>query len=166
MFYKESQPMYEFTMGGWWFRWSALDKTSRQLASGSFAFSLLASIPLYIAIIPYASAAGRCAGSGEASRCANLAPSLSPWLALLGVACAIVSSVLWSRFSKRQDEMFNRVQNWALGMAGAWTGAAMAAWAMLELGGLVPAVSLWAGALAFVALLMVFWWVAVRRWAY
>ena len=158
--------MYEFTMEGWWFRWSALDKVSRRLAGASIALALVASFPLGIAVGRYSYGLGTCVGSGDWSRCANAEVTLSPQLAVLGIVCAIASGALWARFSVRQDEMFNRVQNWALGMGGAWTCAAIALWAMLELGGLLPSLSLVAAPLLFLVLVSVFWWVAVRRWAY
>jgi len=158
--------MYEFTMGGWWFRWSALDKPSRRLAGASMALAMAAAMPVGVAVGRYSYEIGRCVGSGDWSICTSADSSISPLLALLAVAFAVASGVLWTIFSKRQDEMFNRVQNWALGMAGAWTGAAIMVWAMLEIGGLVPVVSLGSGTLLFLVLACVFWWIAVRRWAY
>ena len=166
IFYMESHAMYEFTMGGWWFRWSALDNVSRRLAGESIALAFVASLPLGLAFGRYAYILGQCAGSEDWSPCANAEVSLAPLLAVLAIMCGIASGLLWARFSARQDEMFNRVQNWALGMGGAWTGAAIALWATLALGGLAPSLTLAAGALLFVALTAVFWWIAVRRWAY
>jgi hypothetical protein len=159
--------MYEFTMGGWWFRWSALDMASRRLAAASMAFALVATFPVSLSLGRLAYTIGQCVGSGDWSLCAAATTrELSPLLAVLGTVSAIVSGILWWRFSKRQDEMFNRVQNWALGTAGAWTGGAIMIWSILALGGLLPEAPLWSGALLYVLLLFVFWWVAVRRWAY
>ena len=159
--------MYEFTMGGWWFRWSALDTAARRLAGASMALAFVATFPVSLSLGRLAYTVGECVGSGDWHRCADATtPALSPFLAVLGTVCGIVSGILWARFSKRQDEMFNRVQNWALGAAGAWTGAAMMVCSILALGGLLPEVPLWSGALLYVLLLLVFWWVAVRRWAY
>lgn len=130
--------MYEFTWGGWWFNWSALDRPSRRLAAGSFAFSFFAAVPLGFMFGRAGYSFGRCVGSGDWSPCEKLNLTVHPALAILITSCAIISAWLWMRFSARQDEMFNRVQNWSIGMAGAWTAAAILVWTFMALGGLLP----------------------------
>jgi len=64
------------------------------------------------------------------------------------VLLAVVSAFAWWRFSRNQDEMFNRIQNYALAQAGGWTFAFIFIWWLLSLGGWVgplPVVGLVAG---------------------
>lgn len=164
--------MYEFTHAGLWLKWNALDRRSKWLAGLSLASSGAASIPLAIvagvAAYDWGYRLGhRLAGGHDAPPAAaqSTAIALAPSLAWLTVALGIVSALLWWRFSLRQDEMFNRVQNWALGMGGAWTCAILTCWSVLALVGAAPPVTplsiiilVWAG-------LVGFWLAAVRRWA-
>ena len=158
--------MFEFTMGGWWFRWDKLDRPSRRLAGLSMLFALLGGLPLGFGAWELGYAHGRCAGAGDWQPCAELGLTVPPLLAVIAAVCAVLSAIFWARLSARQDEMFNRVQNWSLGMGGAWTGAAVLFWSILALGGVVPWVPVWTAGLLFVGLSTVFWFVAVRRWAY
>lgn len=107
---------------------------------------------------------GLCAGSNDFAPCGDLRFAMHPAAAFVVVAAGLASGLVWAAFSKRQDEMFNRIQNWALGVAGAWTCAATLVWSMLSWGGILPMLQLWAAALLFVHLLLIFWFVAVWRW--
>src|SRR3546814_7819825 len=101
---------------------------SRVPFRSSCAFSLLAAVPIGVMFSNAGYILGRCIGSGDWSPCEKLNLTVHPALAILITFCAIISALLWMRFSARQDEMFNRVQNWSIGMAGAWTAAATLVW--------------------------------------
>lgn len=156
--------MYEFTRKGLWFRWSALDRRGKVLVGSSLLCSLLSAAALARPLGRTGYRVGRMLGSG--GREPVLAPFvLQPWMTWWVLAFGTASILLWWRFSRTQNEMFNRVQNWALGMGAAWTAAALAVWAVLAKARVVPPVDPWPligfGSLAIVA----FWVVAVRRWA-
>lgn len=163
--------MYEFTMGGAWFKWSLLDATSKRLAAGSFVAATVAAIPLGIYVSNIGHEAGYRAGAAAAGVTVDRVPPAAllagtePWMAWITLVFGIISAVLWWRFSRRQDEMFNRVQNWALGMGGAWTMAACFAWIALAAAGVVAMPSAIAIAALFYVLIFAFWFVAVKRWA-
>ncbi len=144
--------MFEFTMGGAWFRWSALDHRSRWFAGTSFMFAALAGLLCGVALTP-------------ATRIGWNFSGYELPLALAGISAAAVSSWLWYKFSLRQDEMFNRVQNWALGMAGAWTCGISTAWMILAKVSVVPAVSVLAIAPMFAMASGAFWLYGARKWA-
>lgn len=160
--------MYEFTMGGSWFRWSLLDRTSKQLAAGSLAASIAAVAPATLSLGSHAYdfgyRLGYRAGGGSGKLTAPEVVSFSPVEACWLIAFSILSAFLWWRFSLRQDELFNRVQNWALGMAGAWSATLFSIWAVLDLGGLVAPVSPWAIIAIFYISICAFWLAGVRRW--
>lgn len=145
--------MYEFTMGGLWFRWSVLDRTSKSLAGLSLAAAGLAPIPSAWMI-------GFRAGKGEA-----LSVPLDGWIGWWTAGWGIVSLLLWWAMSRRQDEMFNRVQNWAIGMASSWAMFTLVIWAFLARANLAPMVSPAAIIMFFCLALFAFWFVAVKRWA-
>lgn len=149
--------MYEFTMGGAWFRWGLLDEPSKRLAGASLVAAGLAPIPLS-GMLGFQ--LGHSLGSG--TPLAGFTPA--PWAILWMLVCAIVSGVLWWRFSLRQDELFNRVQNWALAMGGAWSATLLSIWALFDLADLAPPVSPLAIVGLFHGLVIVFWISAVRRW--
>ncbi|MBB4153169.1 hypothetical protein GGQ80_001057 [Sphingomonas jinjuensis] len=163
--------MYEFTMGGAWFKWSLLDAASKRLAAGSFAAATIAAVPLGIYVSNIGHAVGYRLGAAAAGAPVERAPASAmlagaePWMAWITLIFGIVSAVLWWRFSRRQDEMFNRVQNWALGMGGGWTMAACFVWIALASAGAVAMPSTIAIAALFYVLLFAFWFVAVKRWA-
>lgn len=146
--------MFEFTLGGAAFRWSALDRRSKLLAGASFATAALAGGAGGIVAKPINPRFGY-----------DLTAHVVP-LALLCVAAALASAWLWYKFSRRQDEMFNHVQNWTLGMSGAWTCVLATTWMLLAKAALLPPISGPAIASVFALLACLFWFVAVRRWAF
>lgn len=158
--------MIEFTMGGTWFRWSLLDRTSKRLAAGSLIASVVAVAPATLSLSSHAYDVGYRLGSGSAAvpEAAVGFPPWSPLEACWLIGFGIVSALLWWRFSLRQDELFNRVQNWALGMAGAWSATLLTIWAMLALGNLAPPVSPMGIIATFYVSTCAFWFAAVRRW--
>lgn len=143
--------MYEFTMGGAWFKWSALDPVSKRLAGQSMAAAGVAAIPIGISI-------------GEKLAHGEVIPA-QPWMAWVFLLGAAISAYYWWRFSLRQDEMFNLVQNWTFGMAGGWTMGGVIVWFTLHLAGVAPAPDIVAILTAFYAAVLGFWFTAVRRWA-
>lgn len=156
--------MYEFTMGGMWFRWRLLDRTSKRLAAFSLTAAMISAIPIGIIAGEAAYGIGYWVGSsGTWREVAN--PIFAAWMAWVVIGFGVLSAILWWRFSLRQDEMFNRVQNWALGMAGGWSMAGLSIWAMLDYAGIVPAPSPMAYLAIVYVLTAVFWMVAVKRWA-
>lgn len=164
--------MYEFTWGGAWLKWSLLDRSSKRLAAGSFVAAAGAAIPIALYAGELGYALGFRLGAALAGR-AELRPDLAdgaslvaePWMAWVTLACGLLSAWLWWRFSLRQDELFNRVQNWALGMASGWTMAGVLVWLALAGAGVVPPPPVAAIVAVYVALLFGFWFAAVRRWA-
>jgi magnesium-transporting ATPase (P-type) len=84
---------------------------------------------------------------------------------LIAAVLAVVSAVAWWQFSRNQDEMFNRIQNYAIGQGAAWTFAFAFLWWLLWLGRWVGPLPLSALVLIGTALLIGFWFHAVRRWA-
>lgn len=164
--------MYEFTMGGLWFRWSALDAPAKRLAAGSFITALIAAIPAGLAFGEQGYAFGYsighwlAGGDGERLVVPNGALlTAEPWMAWVTLGFGIVSALLWWRFSLRQDEMFNRIQNHALGRAGGWSMAVLCVWIAAAAGGMLPYPAALGIVGTFVVLLCAFWSAAVRRWA-
>lgn len=149
--------MYEFTMGGAWFRWGLLDKLSKRLAGASLVAAGLAPLPLSGM---WGYQLGYSLGSG--APLSGFTPA--PWAILWTLAFVVVSGLFWWRFSLRQDELFNRVQNRAFAMGGAWSATLLSIWALLDLANLAPPVSPLAIIGLFYGLVVVFWMSAVRRW--
>lgn len=162
--------MYEFTHKGAWFSWSSLDAADKRLVT----LSLLAAIPPGFVVGLASGAYGYRAGYWLASGGKAAPPShfeemtglfTAVPVMLAALACAVISALVWWRFSLRQDEMFNRVQNYALGCASAWTIAAASAWWFLQRAGQAPPLPVEAWLLLAYALVCLFWFRAVRRWA-
>ncbi|HEV2746996.1 MAG TPA: hypothetical protein VGW34_06820 [Allosphingosinicella sp.] len=145
--------MYEFTFGGAWFRWNAFDRKSRLLAAASLALGAIAGALFGMALKPVN------------HRYGFDVTAHAPILAVAGIAASLLAAWLWYSFSLRRDEMFNRVQNWALGMAGAWTCVIATLWHILERVALASPLTVPAVALLFAVSTGLFWFVAVRRWA-
>jgi len=162
--------MAEITHKGVWIKWSSLGARDK----GWFTLSTLTAIPFGMVIgvpagewiyrIGYHLGSG--GGAPNTLRMAELSGSAAYRYAVLAAfLCAAVSAAAWWRFSLNQDELFNRIQNYALGRAGAWSLAGVAAWWLLSLGGwtgpFLPGPFLLAASL----LLAVLWFRAVARWA-
>jgi len=161
--------MVELTHGGTWLKWSSLNPTDRNWAILSFATSFLAALPIGLLSGEWGYRLGHRMGSG--GREADIksipelfGPQLFASIMLAAAVLAVVSAFAWWRFSRNQDEMFNRIQNYAIAQAGGWTVAIAFVWWLLELGAWVGPLPL-SGlvAIAFV-LLMGFWFKAIRRW--
>lgn len=160
--------MVELTHGGTWLKWSSLTLTDRRWALISFVTSGLAAIPLGLAARDWSYEAGYRLGSGNAGTVSRSDSMLAADLfayALLGSALlALISAYTWWRFSRNQDEMFNRIQNYALGQAGGWTWAFAFGWWTLSLGGWVQPLPLGGLILLGLALMLFFWFRGVHRW--
>ena len=156
--------MYEFTHAGFWVRWSSLDRPARRLLVASIAATVVGLIPSLRWLAETSYRAGYLAGSGGIA-----APGPDPMLTPLAiwwlVACWAVAGVLWWRFSLRQDEMFNRVQNWTLAMSGAITSALLVTWSLFAMTGAIGPVAALPALGLYLGLVLIFWFVAYRRWA-
>lgn len=161
--------MVELTHGGAWLKWSTLSRTDRNWALLSFAGASLAAIPLAIVAGHWGYIAGYRLGSGgrepdRVTTSALVASDLFSYAMLAAAVLAVLSAFAWWRFSRNQDEMFNRIQNYAIAQAAGWTFAIALLWWLLELGSWVtplpPAVFVAIGTW----LLIGFWFHAVRRW--
>lgn len=152
--------MYEFSHKGAGFSWSALDATSKGLFTGSIAATFVALVPLHSSFKRLG------AELHEYMHDVPLRqppPDLTPAAALFAIGFFALSAWLWRRFSLRQDEMFNRVQNWSIGMAGGSLSAALGVWAILGRANLVSEMAVWSIMVLMAALYLIFWFVAVRR---
>ena len=162
--------MVEITHGGTWFKWDSLDRRDKWLAGLSIAASIpsgiVAGFMLGDAIhrtVYLLSADDLEAPANTVQRLVESAAYRSAAMAAL--ALAIVSALAWWRFSLRQDELFNRIQNYAMGRAGGWSMGIAVGWWFLQLAGLAGAFPLGAFLLAMMLLLLGFWFHGVRRWA-
>src|SRR5688572_27655308 len=116
--------MVEITHGGVWIRWGSMEKRDRLW----FVVSMLAILPTAIVggivlgrwgyQLGYRIAAGE---HGPDPLRHVVESDLFRYGAAAAFFLLLVSFIAWWRFSIRQDEMFNRLQNDALGRAGAWT---------------------------------------------
>ena len=162
--------MVELTHGGAWLKWSSLNRRDRNWALLSFAASGLSALPLSLLLADWSYGVGYRLGSGGAEPAPTaLAPILQSELfavaMLMAAALAALSAYAWWKFSRNQDEMFNRIQNYAIGQAGGWTFAFVFIWWLLWLGRWVGPLSLSIVVVIGLCLLMGFWFQAVRRWA-
>lgn len=167
---EEAANMYEITQKGAWFNWSALNAAEKRLAALSIAAAVPPGLVVGFAAGEKAYRAGYRLASGAAppapSHFAELAAELLPPAAVLAaLLCAVVSAFAWWRFSLRQDELFNRIQNRALGHSAGWGVGAAAGWWFLERAGLVGPLPLGWLLVFVLALLYYFWFSGVRRWA-
>ena len=161
--------MVELTHGGTWLNWRSLNRTDRNWAILSFVTSALSALPVVIAAGAWSYTLGFRAGSGGDDRHDRLAADilasdLFGYAMLASALLAVVSAIAWWRFSRNQDEMFNRIQNYAIAQAGGWTVAFTILWWLLWLGDWVPELHLTAIVLLALALLTGFWFYAVRKW--
>lgn len=151
--------MYEFTMKGAWFRWSDLDAPSRWLGCGAFVVSLLGFLPIFAFSLEF----GRFLGSDGKVGIEVFAPTASEACWIIGLQ--VLAGWLWWRFSMRQDELFNRIQNWSVSLASAWTVLLVSAAVVLDYANALPSVPAWSIVVLFSALFTGFWFYAVHRWA-
>jgi hypothetical protein len=156
--------MYEFTHAGFWVRWSSLDRPARRLLVTSIVATIVGLVPFSLWLNQMSYRAGYLAGSGGIPA-PGPAPTLSPWAIVWLVAFWIAAGLLWWRFSLRQDEMFNRVQNWALAMSGAVTSTLLVIWSLFALTGAIGPVAALPALGLYLGLVLIFWFVAYRRWA-
>ena len=159
--------MVELTHGGTWLKWSGLNRRDRNWAILSFAASFLSAVPVGMVASDWGYRLGhRLGGGGEGHRglVELLGPELLAYAMLASAILAVISAFAWWQFSRTQDEMFNRIQNYALAQAGGWTFAGAFVWWLLELGGWVGELPLAALVLVGTVLLLSFWFYAVRRW--
>lgn len=156
--------MYEITIKGLWVRWSELDTPSKRLFASSNVAAVAAILPVLPIIGSHGYRLGYVVGSGG-----KAAPGSPPELSAAGawwmVAAGVLSAVLWWRMSVRQDELFNRIQNWSLGMAGAWSMALLCVWTTLAAARVLPPIAPGAVFVSVLVLITAFWLHAVRRWA-
>ena len=158
--------MVEITHKGLWVKWSSMDSGDRFW----FVVSMLAATPLIlvagIAVGRWSYRLGYYHGAGKHGP-DPLAPVMLSEAFRYGVIAAfvlgLISGFAWWRFSLRQDELFNRIQNDALGRTGAWSLAAALAWWTLAIGGWVGPFPLDLFVVGSLALSLVFWLAAVRR---
>jgi hypothetical protein len=160
--------MYEFTHKGLWFNWSALDRKDKQLAGISLAASSIGGALLGIGSTDGAYSLGYRLGSGgKAPPPTGIADTFGaafPWVFVASAVALSIGLVFWWLFSRRQDEMFNRVQNYAVGLSSTLTIALGMMWAIAAFGGAFPGPSFMILALVDLVLLTVFWMQAVRKW--
>ena len=162
--------MVEITHGGTWMKWSGLSARDRNWAILSFVTSGLSALPLGLVAGAWGYGLGYRLGSGGHEPVDNHYAELltTGWFAnvmLLSAVLAVISAFAWWQFSRNQDEMFNRIQNYALGVGAAWTFAVAVVWWILSLGGWVGELPLTAFVVLGWVLIMVLWFRAVRRWA-
>ena len=158
--------MVEITHGGTWFKWSSMDSRDRLW----FVVSTVTVIPAAFIIgaagarwsyhLGHRHAAGRDGPDG-------FGPLIESggfrYGALAALLLLLVSLFAWWRFSVRQDELFNRIQNYALGHACAWTLFIAAAWWVLSAGGWVGTLPLEGIVTGGLVLILAFWFYAVRK---
>lgn len=162
--------MVELTHGGTWLNWSSLGRVDRRWALLSFITAGVAAIPIGLILGEWGHEIGYRLGSGGQTPPKSMsselfAPEIWSYLMLASAIMAVVSAFAWWRFSRNQDEMFNRIQNFALAQAGGWTLAIVTLWWLLSLGGWIAPLPLGAIFGTGFVLLLGFWFYAVRRWA-
>ena len=80
------------------------------------------------------------------------------------LAMALLSGILWWRFSSRQDEMFHRIQNYSYGWGGATASTVLVLWGLAFGAGLAPPIDPIAPLLVFALAKSFFWTAATRHW--
>lgn len=162
--------MVEITHKGAWIKWSTLDTRDK----GWFILATVAAVPVGMVIgVPFGEILyqlgfylGSDGGTPDPRHLADLVESRAyRYLVLAAFAFALVSGLAWWRFSLHQDELFNRIQNYAIGRAGGWSLAGATGWWLLSFGGWAGPFPLGLFVLASLALLLVFWFHAVHKWA-
>ena len=160
--------MVEITHGGTWLNWRSLNRRDRNLALLSYVTAFLAAVPLSIQAGVVGYQLGFRLGSGgrelPAGDYSFLETKFFAWAMLAAAVFALISAIAWWRFSRNQDEMFNRIQNYAIAQAGGWTFALLFVWWFLSLGGWLGPLPLTAIVVFGTVLLIAFWLRGVRRW--
>src|SRR5215207_1275668 len=161
--------MVELTHGGTWLKWSNLNRTDRNWAILSFVTASLAALPVGIVAGEWGYQLGHGMGSdgrqpAKTSGAELIASDLFAYAMLAALVLTAISAFAWWRFSRNQDEMFNRIQNYAIAQAGGWTFAFVFCWWLLSLGGWVGGLPITLIVVVGLALLLGFWFYAVRRW--
>jgi hypothetical protein len=120
--------------------------------------------PYLVGSLVAAAAAGAFAGAARHShRMAAL--GISPALGLAGfIILAMVTALLWWRFSSLQDEMFHRIQNYSYGWGAAVTIAVLVVWGIANAAGVAPPIDPIAPLVLFAVGHGFFWTVATRKW--
>ena len=169
--------MYEYRYGGLWLRWGALSAEEKKqvlligilVTPASLLIGLFAGDALY----PLAYGLGYLAGSGG-SWPDRFGPTLldgwsqTRWFGIavpVSLALSALATPLWIRFSRAQDELFNRVQNYGIAFGAVAAIGLFLVWTMLAAVGHVPAFH--------APVLLLFWFVmtgwgfmrATRKWA-
>lgn len=160
--------MYEFTHKGLWFNWSALDGRDKALAGASLVTAGIGGALLGLGSADGAYGLGYRMGSGgqvppDTGIAETFGPAF-PWLFVASAIALTIGLVFWWLFSRRQDEMFNRVQNYAVGLSSTITIALGMMWAVASIGGAVPTPSFKILAALDLILLTVLWLRAVKKW--
>jgi hypothetical protein len=162
--------VYEITRRGAWLRWSSLDATEKALVVlGSLGAIAPAAVLGASCGDSAARLAGQFLGGGAAPGAARLETSAGyagiDAAVLFALVSGIVSAIAWWRLSARQDELFNRIQNYAVGRGAACALGVGHIWWLLSAAGAVPPVAadLLLGGASF--LILGFYVRAVRRWA-
>ena len=90
---------------------------------------------------------------------------ISPAEGLAGfIVFAIISGLLWWRFSSLQDEMFKRIQSYSYGWGAAVSIAILVVWGIANGARLAPPISPFAPLVVFAVAHAFFWMVATRKW--
>ena len=131
------------------YRWQLVGGEGGWLGIGSLAAAVVAVMPLVTA-----HALGWSPGVDV----------LPVWAAAGTFAGAVLAGLLWWGFSRRQDEMFQRMQAREFGIAGVLTAAVLAVWGVLASWHLADPIAPLAPLLVFAATKALVWTVTVRRW--
>lgn len=161
--------MVELTYGGTWVKWRSLGPGDKSWALLSIVTTFLAALPVGVITGRWGYSIGYRLGSGGREPRVDdlnalIASDLFAYAILASAVLGLVAAFAWWRFSRNQDEMFNRIQNYAIGQAGGWTFAIALLWWVLSLGGWLEPLPLATIVLIGTALLIGFWFYAVRRW--
>jgi hypothetical protein len=153
--------MYEMTHKGAWFKWQAFNRDEKRLAAIALIGSGIAGAVLGVHL-----AISGILPNFDPEPLARLRSS--PWDdvgAALAIFGTLMSAFAWWRLSIRQDELFNRVQNYAIGVTGAVAMAIVFIWWLMTIPGWVGPLPLGWFVLLLSAMLFVAQALAVRRWA-
>lgn len=161
--------MVEITHRGTGFKWSSLDWRDKRLAVVAIAASAPGAVLAGIVLSDFAYEATYALTVARSPSADTLRPLIESaafkHAALVAFVLAIISALAWWRFSLRQDELFNGIQNYALGRAGGWSMGIATGWWLLQLAGLAGPFSIGAFVLTIFLLTLGFWFHGVRRWA-